>query len=118
MPRAKSGTIRKHRVKNVLKKTKGSRGARSKLYRTAKNSMFKALGYAYVGRKQKKRQFRQLWIARISAACQNSGLNYSKFMLGLKKANIELNRKSLANLAIMDIETFNLLIEKAKSAIA
>ena len=87
MPRAVSGTVHKNRVKSVLKKTKGYRGARSKLYRTAKNAMIHALSYAYIGRKQKKRTFRQLWIARINGFCRNEGITYSSFINGLKKAN-------------------------------
>ena len=117
MPRARSGTVHKKRVKSVLNKTKGFRGARSKLIRTAKNAMFKALGYAYVGRKQKKRHFRNLWIARINAACRNADITYSKFICGLKKAGIEMNRKTLSNLAIEDIQSFNQLVDKAKQSV-
>jgi large subunit ribosomal protein L20 len=118
MPRSKSGTIHKRRVKSVLNKTKGFRGARSKLYRTAKNAMFKSLSYAYSGRKQKKRHFRQLWIARINAVCRNNDISYSRFIYGLDKAGIEINRKTLANLAITDPKAFEQLIETAKKAVA
>ncbi len=117
MPRARSGVVHRKRVKSVLKKTKGFRGARSKLYRTAKNAMFKALSYAYVGRKQKKRHFRNLWIARINAACRNAGITYSQFINGLKRAEIVINRKTLANLAIEDIQSFNQLVDKAKEVL-
>ncbi len=117
MPRATSGTIHRNRVKKVLKRTKGQRLTRSKLYKSAKNSMFKALKYAYEGRKQKKRHFRDLWIARINAQCRNLGISYSKFMCGLTKAGILLNRKSLANLAIQDPIAFNQLVEKAKASL-
>lgn len=118
MPRAVSGTVHKKRVKSVLKKTKGFRGSRSKLIRVAKNAMIKALSYAYIGRKQKKRNFRQLWIARINGACRNEGINYSKFMAGLDKAGIKINRKCLSNLAITDPAAFSKLIEESKKALA
>ena len=115
MPRARSGIVRKRRVKAVLKRTKGFRAGGSKLYRTAKNKMYKALAYSYTGRKQKKRNFRRLWIARINAECRNAGITYSKFINGLKKANIQLDRKNLANLAVEDINAFRQLVEKVKS---
>lgn len=118
MPRARSGVVRKRRVKSVLKKTKGFRGRRGKLYRNAKNAMMKALQYSYIGRKLKKRDFRYLWIARINAVCREEGISYSKFMNGLKKANIIINRKELSNLAITDRASFVKLIEMAKKAIA
>lgn len=117
MPRAVSGVVSKNKVKTVLKRTKGFRGTRSKLYRPAKNAMMKALTYAYVGRKQKKRVFRQLWIARINAACRNEGITYSAFIDGLKKANIDIDRKNLSNLAIENIDAFKKLIESAKAAL-
>jgi len=116
MPRAITGTVHRKRAKSILKKTKGFRGASSKLYRSAKNAMYKALSYAYAGRKQKKRQFRQLWIARINASCRNAGISYSQFMHGLQKLDMDINRKMLANLAITDINAFNKLVEKVKSA--
>ncbi len=117
MPRATSGKIHRRRVKSVLKKTKGQRLTRSKLYCVAKNAMAKSLVYAYNGRKLKKRQFRNLWIARINAVCRNAGINYSQFIHGLKKANINLDRKALANLAITDAQAFEQLIGKAKAQI-
>ncbi len=117
MPRAVSGKVNKNKVKTVLKHTKGYRGSRSKLYRTAKNAMYHALAYAYVGRKLKKRNFRTLWIARINAECRNAGITYSKFINGLKRANIVIDRKNLSNLAIENIEAFRQLIEKAKAAL-
>ena len=114
--RSKGGTVHRQRANKVLKHTKGFRGARSKLYRTAKNAMIKSLQYAYTGRKQKKRTFRQLWIARINAGCRAEGISYSLFINGLKKAGILLNRKVLANLAITDSVAFTKLCEEAKKA--
>lgn len=117
MPRARAGKVRKNRVKTVLKRTKGFRGAGSKLYRTAKNKMIKALTYSYTGRKQKKRTFRRLWIARINAECRNAGITYSKFINGLKQCNIQIDRKNLANLAVEDINAFRQLVEKVKETV-
>ncbi|OHD07319.1 MAG: 50S ribosomal protein L20 [Spirochaetes bacterium GWD1_27_9] len=117
MPRAITGRVHKKRVKTVLKRTKGYRGARSKLYRVAKTAMIHGLVYSYFGRKQKKRNARKLWIARINASCRNAGLVYSKFINGLKKAGIIIDRKTLSNLAIENPEAFNQLVEKAKSAL-
>ena len=97
-----------------MKLAKGYRGAKSKLFRTAKEAVMKSLTYAYIGRKQKKRNFRQLWIARISAQAKMNGINYSRFMNGLKKAGIEMNRKMLAEIAVSDKEAFAALVEKAK----
>ena len=97
---------------------KGYRGARSKQYRVAKQSVMRALATAYAGRKQRKRQFRQLWIARINAAARLNGLSYSKFMYGLKQAGVELNRKVLADMAVNDKEGFASLAELAKSKVA
>ena len=114
MARAITGRVHKRRVKTVLKRTKGFRGARSKLYRVAKTAMIHALVYSYAGRKQKKRSMRQLWIARINAACRESGLAYSKFINGLKKAGIILDRKILSDLAIRSPLTFAKLVEEAK----
>ncbi len=108
----------KKRHKKVLKLAKGYVGARSKVYKVAKQSVMKALDYAYIGRKQKKRDFRRLWITRISAACKMNGINYSQFMNGLKKANITLNRKMLSEIAINDSAAFAQLVAKAKSALA
>lgn len=118
MPRARSGVVRKRRVNSVLNKTKGFRGRRSKVYKIAKNAMMKALSYAFFGRKEKKRNFRHLWIARINSVCRNEGLTYSQFINGLKKAGIETNRKTLSNLAITDNETFLKYIEISKKALA
>lgn len=101
----------------ILKQAKGYRGAKSKLYRVARQQVMKSGQYAYVGRKQKKRNFRSLWITRISAACKQNGISYSKFMFGLKKANVTLNRKVLAELAARDEKTFASLVETAKKAI-
>ena len=115
MSRAITGKVHKRRAKKILKLTKGYRGARSKLYRVAKNAMIKALQRAFTGRKDKKVIFRQLWIARINAACRESGITYSKFIDGLKKLGILINRKNLANLAIEDRSSFNALIEKVKA---
>ena len=102
----------------ILKQAKGYRGAKSKLYRVARQQVMKSGQYAYIGRKQKKRNFRSLWITRISAACKINEISYSKFMFGLKKANITLNRKVLAELAVRDEKAFASLVETAKKAIA
>ena len=118
MARIKGGMNAKKKHKRVLKLAKGYRGARSKQYRVAKQSVMRALTSAYAGRKQKKRQFRQLWIARINAAARMNGLSYSKFMYGLKLAGVELNRKVLADMAINDAEGFATLAELAKSKLA
>ncbi len=117
MARVKGGMNAKKKHNRVLKLAKGYRGARSKQYRIAKQSVMRALTSAYAGRKQKKRQFRTLWIARINAAARLNGMSYSKFMFGLKAANIELNRKVLADLAVNDAEGFAALVETAKKAI-
>jgi len=105
------------RRKKVLKLAKGYFGAKSKLFRTAKQAVMKSGQYAYIGRKQRKRDFRRLWITRISAAAKVNGMNYSTFMNGLKKANITLNRKMLAELAVSDAAAFAGLAEKAKAAL-
>ena len=118
MARIKGGLNAKKRHNRVLKLAKGYRGARSKQYRVAKQSVMRALTSAYAGRKQRKRQFRQLWIARINAAARMNGLSYSKFMYGLKLAGVELNRKVLADMAINDAEGFATLAELAKSKLA
>ena len=118
MARVKGGLGAKKRHNRTLKLAKGYRGARSKQYRIAKQSVMRALTSAYAGRKQKKRQFRQLWIARINAAARMNGLSYSKFMYGLKLAGVELNRKVLADMAINDAEGFATLAELAKSKLA
>ena len=118
MARVKGGLGAKKKHNRVLKLAKGYRGARSKQYRVAKQSVMRALTSSYAGRKQKKRQFRQLWIARINAAARMNGLSYSKFMYGLKLAGVELNRKVLADMAVNDAEGFATLAELAKSKVA
>ena len=118
MARIRGGLNAKKRHNRVLKLAKGYRGARSKQYRIAKQSVMRALTSAYAGRKQKKRQFRQLWIARINAAARMNGLSYSMMMHGLKVANIDINRKMLAEMAVNDAEGFKTLAELAKSKLA
>ena len=118
MARIKGGLNAKKKHNRTLKLAKGYRGARSKQYRVAKQSVMRALASSYAGRKQKKRQFRQLWIARINAAARMNGLSYSKFMYGLKLAGVELNRKVLADMAINDAEGFATLAALAKSKLA
>ena len=118
MARIKGGLNAKKKHNRVLKLAKGYRGARSKQYRVAKQSVMRALTSAYAGRKQKKRQYRQLWIARINAGARLNGLSYSKFMYGLKLAGVELNRKVLADMAVNDKEGFTTLAELAKSKVA
>ena len=118
MARIKGGLNAKKKHNRVLKLAKGYRGARSKQYRIAKQSVMRALASSYAGRKEKKRQFRRLWIARINAAARMNGLSYSKFMYGLKLAEIDINRKTLADLAVNDAEGFAALAEIAKKAIA
>ena len=118
MARIKGGMNARKKHNRVLKLAKGYRGARSKQYRVAKQSVMRALTSAYAGRKQKKRQFRQPWIARINAAARINGLSYSKFMYGLKLAGVEMNRKILADMAVNDAEGFATLAELAKSKLA
>ena len=118
MARVKGGMNARKRHNRVLKLAKGYRGARSKQYRIAKQSVMRALASAYAGRKQRKRQFRQLWIARINAAARINGLSYSKFMYGLKLAGVEMNRKVLSDMAINDAEGFAKLAQLAKEKIA
>ena len=118
MARIKGGMNARKKHNRVLKLAKGYRGARSKQYRVAKQSVMRALTSAYAGRKQKKRQFRQLWIVRINAAARINGLSYSKFMYGLKLAGVEMNRKILADMAVNDAEGFATLAELAKSKLA
>jgi large subunit ribosomal protein L20 len=108
----------KKKHKRILKLAKGYRGARSKQYRIAKQSVMRALATAYAGRKQRKRQFRQLWIARINAAARLNGLSYNKFMFGLKQAEVNINRKMLAEMAVNDAPGFATLVELAKTKIA
>ena len=118
MARVKGGLNAKKKHNRVLKLAKGYRGARSKQYRVAKQSVMRALTSSYAGRKERKRQFRQLWIARINAAARINGLSYSKFMYGLKQAGVEMNRKILSDRAINDAEGFAKLAELAKSKLA
>ena len=118
MARVKGGMNARKKHNRVLKLAKGYRGARSKQYKIAKQSVMRALTSAYAGRKQRKRQFRQLWIARINAAARINGLSYSKFMYGLKLAGVELNRKVLADMAVNDAEGFATLVKLAKSKLA
>ena len=115
MARIKGGLNAKKRHNRTLKLAKGYRGARSKQYRIAKQSVMRALTSAYAGRKQRKRQFRSLWIARINAAARLNGLSYSKFMYGLKSAGVEMNRKMLSELAVNDAAAFTELAETAKA---
>ena len=117
MARIKGGLNAKKRHNRTLKLAKGYRGARSKQYRIAKQSVMRALASSYAGRKQRKRQFRQLWIARINAAARLNDLSYSKFMHGLKLAGSDLNRKVLADIAVNDPAAFAQLVETAKSAL-
>ncbi len=117
MARAVDGTRRHDRRKKTLKQAKGYWGRRSKLYRTAKDAVAKSLSYAYRDRRQKKRVMRRLWITRISAACKENGISYSRFINGLNKAGIELNRKALSNMAIEDKQAFSAVVEKAKQAL-
>ena len=118
MPRAIDGTRRKDRRKKLLGRAKGYWGKRSKLLRTAKDQVMKSLMYAYRDRHNKKRDFRSLWITRISAACRAEGMSYSRFINGLLRANIQLNRKALSNMAIEDAAAFKILVEKSRQAIA
>ena len=117
MARVKGALSTRKRHKKILKLAKGYRGGKSKLYRIANQAVMKSLSYAYVGRKLKKRDFRSLWITRISAACKMNDINYSRFMNGLKKANIEINRKMLSEIAINDAAAFAQLVETAKKAL-
>jgi len=118
MARIKGGMNAKRKHNKVLKLAKGYRGARSNQYRIAKQSVMRALNSAFAGRKERKRQFRQLWIARINAAARMNGMSYSKFMYGLKLAEVDINRKMLAEMAVNDAEGFTTLVELAKSKIA
>lgn len=118
MARVKRGTVARRRHNKVLSRAKGYYNARRKVYRVANQAVIKAGQYAYIGRKQRKRQFRALWIVRINAAARQFGLSYSRFMNGLKKADITLDRKVLADLAVHDIAAFGAIAEKAKGALA
>ena len=117
MARIKGAMATRKRRKKVLKAAKGYYGSKHRLFKTAKQAVMKSGQYAYIGRKQKKRQFRQMWIASISAACKVNGINYSTFMNGLKKAEIDLNRKMLSEIAIADPAAFTKLVEAAKAAL-
>lgn len=117
MARIKGATMSRKRRNKVMKMAKGYYGSKSSLFKTAKQAVMKSGQYAYVGRKQKKRDFRRLWITRISAACKLNGMNYSTFMNGLKKSGITLNRKMLAEIAVNDAAGFTALTEKAKAAL-
>lgn len=115
MPRVKKGVTARRRHKKILKLAKGYYGAKSKRFRMANQAVLKSLMYAYIGRKLKKRDFRRLWITRINAAARANGISYSKFINGLKKAGIKINRKMLAEMAVHDKEGFNQLVEIAKA---
>ena len=117
MPRVRRGTKRHDKRRKVLKQTKGYYGARSKAYRIAKQAVDRALAFSYRDRRQRKRQFRRLWIARINAAARLSGMSYSRFMDGLKKSGSQLDRKMLADLAVREPETFAKLAETAREAL-
>ena len=118
MARVKRGVVARRRHKKILSRAKGYYNARRKVFRVAKQAVTKALQYAYIGRKQKKRQFRALWIVRINAGARQFGLSYSRMMNGLKKAGIEVDRKVLADIAVHDIKAFGALAEKAKASLA
>jgi large subunit ribosomal protein L20 len=118
MPRVKRGVVAKRRHKKVLKQAKGYYGARSRIFRVAKQAVTKAGQYAYRDRRQRKRQFRSLWITRINAQSRANGLSYSRLINGLKKASIDLDRRVLADLAVHDKPAFTVIVEKAKAALA
>jgi large subunit ribosomal protein L20 len=118
MPRVKRGVTARRRHKKILKQAKGYYGARSRVFRVAKQAVIKAGQYAYRDRKQRKRQFRRLWIARINAGARMNGLSYSRLIAGMKKASIEIDRKVLADLAMNDMPVFIAVVEKAKAALA
>ncbi len=118
MARVKRGVTARRRHKKILKLAKGYYNARRKVFRVAKQAVIKAQQYAYIGRKQKKRNFRSLWIVRINAAARMHGLSYSRLMNGLKKANVQLDRKALADIAVHDQVAFGRIAEQAKRALA
>lgn len=118
MARVKRGVTARRRHKKILSKAKGYYGARSRVFRVAKQAVTKAGQYAYRDRRQRKRQFRQLWIARINAAARQNGMSYSRFINGLKKASVEIDRKILADIAVHDKNAFSALVEAAKGALA
>ncbi len=115
MPRARSGAARHRRKVRLFKAAKGYRGARSKLYRSAKEAVIRSGVFAYRDRRARKRDFRKLWITRLSAACRSQGIQYSRFICGIQAANIQLNRKMLSELAIHDADAFNAIVEIAKN---
>ena len=117
MARIKGALMTRKRRKRILKLAKGYWGSKHKLFKTANQQVMKSLVYAYVGRRLKKRDFRRLWITRISAQCKINGMNYSRFINGLKKAGVNLNRKVLADMAVNDKEGFAVVVEKAKAAL-
>jgi len=117
MARVKGGIVSKKKHKKILKMAKGYYGAKSKLFKVANQAVMKSLVYAYIGRKRRKRDFRRLWITRISAATRANDMSYSRFINGLKKAGIEMNRKMLSEIAINDAASFTLLVEKAKAGL-
>jgi large subunit ribosomal protein L20 len=117
MARVKGALMTRKRRKKVLKLAKGYWGSKSRHFKMAKQAVMKSGNYAYIGRKQRKRDFRQLWITRISAGCRMNGMNYSTFMNGMKKAGVTLNRKMLSEIAIADPQGFTALVEKAKAAL-
>jgi large subunit ribosomal protein L20 len=118
MPRVKSGPYRKQKIRKMLRRAKGFRAGRSKLNRAGREAVMRAGQYAYFGRKNKKRDYRAMWIVRINAACDLRGIPYHKFMNGLRRAKIELNRKALAELALSEPKAFDELVEAAKKALA
>jgi len=115
MPRVKNSVVTRRRHKKILKLARGYRGAKSKLYRVAKEQVMKSLSYAYRDRRVRKRDFRKLWIARINAAARLNGISYSRLMNGLRLAGVEINRKNLADIAVYDASAFNQLVEIAKN---
>lgn len=117
MPRATNSPASRKRRKRMLERAKGFRGNRSKLFRYAKNAIQKADTYAYRDRKTRKRMFRRLWITRISAACRNEGLSYSRFISGLNASNVSLDRKVLADLAVTDPDAFKIVVQRAKEGL-
>lgn len=118
MTRVKRGVVARRRHKKIMKQAKGYYGARSRVFRVAKQAVIKAGQYAYRDRKQRKRQFRALWIARINAGARQNGMSYSRLIAGLKKASIEIDRKVLADLAVNEKAAFTAIVEKAKASLA
>lgn len=118
MPRVKGGTVTRARHNKTLKLAKGYRGSRSKLYRPANEQVMKSLAYAYRDRRQRRRDFRKLWITRINAAARTNGMSYSRFISGLRNSGLEINRKMLAELAVNDAEAFSQLVDVAKQGLA